>query len=117
MDSAPETRLLSTLADVNDALSGARSLRAGLQRALEILTPLYGVLRASVVLPDAETGHLQIEASAGLTAKDRRALPDYLIASELFGYEQGASTDATARKQGVSSWPTRARCFSTKSAT
>ena len=70
---ASEARLLATLADVNLALSGARSPRAGLQRALEILTPLYGALRASVVLQDAETGHLKIVASAGLTAEERQA--------------------------------------------
>ena len=68
-----EARLLATLADVNLALSGARSPRAGLQRALEILTPLYGALRASVVLQDAETDHLKIAASAGLTAEGRQA--------------------------------------------
>ena len=71
--STSETRLLSTLADVNLALGGARSPRAGLQRALEILTPLYGVLRASVVLQDADAGHLKIEASEGLTTEGRKA--------------------------------------------
>ena len=49
-DTASETKLLSTIVDVNLALGGARSPRTGLQRALEILTPLYGVIRASVVL-------------------------------------------------------------------
>ena len=71
--SASETRLLSTLADVNDALSSARSPRAGVQRALEILTPLYGVVCASVVLKDADTARLTVEASEGLTAKGRKA--------------------------------------------
>ncbi len=71
--SASETRLLSTLADLNLALGGARSPRAGLQRALEVLTPLYGVLRASVVLQDADAGNLTIEASEGLTTEGRKA--------------------------------------------
>ena len=70
--SASATRLLSTLADVNDALSGTRSPRAGVQRALEILTPLYGVVCAWVVLKDAETARLTVEASEGLTAKGRK---------------------------------------------
>ena len=68
-----ETKLLSTLADVTLALDGARSPRAGLQRALEILTPLYGVVRASVVLADADTGRLKIEASEGVTSAGRKA--------------------------------------------
>jgi len=68
-----ETKLLSTLADVTLALDGARSPRAGLQRALEILTPLYGVVRALVVLADADTGHLKIEASEGVASEGRKA--------------------------------------------
>ena len=70
---SPEARSLAALADVNHALTGARNPRVGLQRALEILGDLYGVLRASVVLRNADTGQLEIEVSEGLTAEGRRA--------------------------------------------
>ena len=72
-DAASETKLLSTIVDVNLALGGARSPRVGLQRALEILTPLYGVIRASVVLQDIEAGSLKIEASEGVTPEGKKA--------------------------------------------
>ena len=70
---SPEARSLAALADVNHALTGVRNPRVGLQRALEILGDLYGVLRASVVLRDTDTGRLEIEVSEGLTAEGRRA--------------------------------------------
>ena len=68
-----EARFLATLVEVNQGLTEARSPRAGLQRGLEILGDLYGVSRTSVVLLNATTNRLEIEASEGLAAAGRRA--------------------------------------------
>src|SRR5260221_1150354 len=61
---ARESRRLSTLLEVSQALSGTLNLRAGLHRALEILAK-HGVVRSLVTL-QRENGELQVEASDGL---------------------------------------------------
>src|SRR5215470_3998714 len=61
---ARESRRLSTLLEVSQALSGTLNLRAGLHRALEILAK-YGIVRSLVTL-QRETGELHVEASDGL---------------------------------------------------
>ena len=71
--SASEVAPLALLADINAELVGARHSRAGLQRALEILTQRRRVLQASVVLKDPDSDQLQIAASEGLTPEGRRA--------------------------------------------
>ena len=64
---------LALLADINLALTGPRNIRAGLQRALEILAQQDRLLQASVVLKDLDSGQLEIVASEGLSAEGQRA--------------------------------------------
>ena len=64
---------LALLADINLALTGPRNIRAGLQRALEILAQQDRLLQASVVLKDLDSGQLKIVASEGLSAEGQRA--------------------------------------------
>jgi Nif-specific regulatory protein len=63
---ARESRRLSTLLEISQALSGTLNLRAALHRVLEILAKYHGTVRGMVtLLHDAE---LRLEASVGLDA-------------------------------------------------
>ena len=64
---------LALLADVNAALVGTYNIRAGLQRALQILAQQRRVLQASVVLKSPDSNQLQVAASEGLSAEGQRA--------------------------------------------
>jgi len=68
-----EAEPLALLAEINLALSSARNIRGGLQRALDILAHHQRALQASVVLKDPDTGQLRVAASEGLTAEGQRA--------------------------------------------
>jgi Nif-specific regulatory protein len=67
---ASETRRLSTLLEVSQALSGTLNLKASLHRVLEILTRHHGAVRGLVSLLDAD-GALRVEASDGLADTSR----------------------------------------------
>ena len=80
---------------------------------------------AVVLLGETGTGkelvaHAIHEASAReegpFVAVDCAGMTETLFESELFGYEKGAFTGATHRKQGWSRRPAAARCSSTRSA-
>ena len=64
---------LATLAEINLTLTTSQNLRAGLQRALELLDQQQGVIRSAVVLVNPDSGRLQVEASDGLTLEGGRA--------------------------------------------
>jgi Nif-specific regulatory protein len=64
---ARESRRLSTLLDVSQALSGTLNLRSALHRVLEILAKHHGTVRSMVTLLH-ENGELHVEASDGLDA-------------------------------------------------
>jgi Nif-specific regulatory protein len=64
---ARESRRLSTLLEVSQALSGTLNLRAALHRVLEILAKHHGIVRSMVTLLH-ENGELRVEASDGLDA-------------------------------------------------
>src|SRR3954466_12178028 len=64
---ARESRRLSTLLEISQALSGTLNLRSALHRALEILGKHHGAVRGMVTLLH-DTGELRVEASDGLDA-------------------------------------------------
>ena len=68
-----ETRKLTTLMEINQALSATLNLRAALHRALELLERHPGALRGAVTLLHPESGQLNTTASVGLTPEGRRA--------------------------------------------
>ena len=69
---ASEIRRLSTLLDASQALSGTLDLKAALHRVLEILGRHHGAVRSTVVLLEAETGQLRVEAADGLIRQDAK---------------------------------------------
>ena len=62
---ARESRRLSTLLEVSQALSGTLNLRSALHRVLEILSKHHGTVRGLVVL-QRENNELHLEASDGV---------------------------------------------------
>jgi Nif-specific regulatory protein len=67
-DDTRESRRLSTLLEVSQALSGTLNLRSALHRVLEIIARHHGTVRSMVTLLQ-EHGELAVEASDGLDAK------------------------------------------------
>src|SRR6266849_4372930 len=65
---ASESRRLSTLLDVSQALSGTLNMRSALHRVLEILAKHHGAVRSMVTLLQDNCA-LQVEASDGLDAQ------------------------------------------------
>jgi Nif-specific regulatory protein len=63
---ARESRRLSTLLEISQALSGTLNLRAALHRVLEILAKYHGTVRSMVTL--LHDNELRVEASDGLDA-------------------------------------------------
>jgi Nif-specific regulatory protein len=64
---ARESRRLSTLLEISQALSGTLNLRSGLHRVLEILAKHHNTVRGLVVLLH-DSGELHVEASDGIDA-------------------------------------------------
>jgi Nif-specific regulatory protein len=69
---AGEVRKLSTLLEASQALSSTLDLKEGLHRVLEIFGRHHGAVRSTVVLLDAQSGEVQVEASAGAVPSGRR---------------------------------------------
>src|SRR3989449_6346068 len=67
---ARETRRLSTLLDVSQALSGTLNLKASLHHVLEILARHHGAVRGLVSILHTD-GDLRVEASDGLPDASR----------------------------------------------
>src|SRR5262245_14400231 len=66
METQPRGQL-STLVDINYALTTSGKLRMGLARVLEMLERLEEVTRAAVIVIDPMSGQLRTEASVGAT--------------------------------------------------
>jgi Nif-specific regulatory protein len=64
---ARESRRLSTLLEISQALSGTLNLRSGLHRVLEVLAKHHGTVRGLITLLH-DNGELHVEASDGLDA-------------------------------------------------
>jgi Nif-specific regulatory protein len=64
---------LTNLLDINQILTGAPNLRAGLRRVLEILARHYGMVRSSVTLLSADGTQLNTEALHGFSTDGSRA--------------------------------------------
>ena len=64
---------LETLAEVNSALAGGSSLRAALQRVMQLLDRRDSVVCGSITLLNPDTGLLHVEASEGLASEGRSA--------------------------------------------
>ena len=68
-----EAARLIALAKVNDALADGSSLRASLQRVLQLLDRRDNIVCSSVTLLNPDSGLLQVEAAEGLTPEGRSA--------------------------------------------
>src|SRR6187455_318314 len=64
---ARESRRLSTLLEISQALSGTLNMRSALHRALEILAKHHGSVRSLVTMLH-DNGELHVEASDGIDA-------------------------------------------------
>ena len=64
---------LETLTEVNSALAGGSSLRAALQRVMQLLDRRDSVVCGSITLLNPDSGLLHVEASEGLTPEGRSA--------------------------------------------
>jgi Nif-specific regulatory protein len=73
VDPVASDEQLTTLLDINQILTSAPNLRAGLRRVLEILARHYGMIRSSVTLLSADGTQLNTEALHGFSADGARA--------------------------------------------
>src|SRR5215216_74381 len=67
-----DAREMATLLEIGQTLADARQLRPALGRTLELLGRTQGVTRAFIMLVDADTGELHVEASFGLDDETAR---------------------------------------------
>ena len=61
-----ESRKLATFLGIGQMLAGTYSLKSALARVLETLGQDHGMVRSVVMLLDADTEELRVEASYGL---------------------------------------------------
>jgi Nif-specific regulatory protein len=78
---ARDTRRLSTLLEISQALSGTLNLKSALQRVLAVLIRHHGVVRGMVTL--LHDGELQVEAAEGF--EDRAHLVRFKVGEGITG--------------------------------
>jgi len=69
-----ETRKLTTLLEIGQALAGTLDLKSAMHRALEKLGRHHGMMRSTVLLYDPEADELCVEASYGIKDEAARRL-------------------------------------------
>ena len=71
-DHTNEIRRLATLLEISQALSGVLNLKGALHSVLDLLERRHQVAGAAVLLIDAESKELHVDASAGVRLPGRR---------------------------------------------
>ncbi|MBI3652558.1 MAG: sigma 54-interacting transcriptional regulator [Acidobacteria bacterium] len=71
-DKTKELRMLGTLGDVSQALSGTTHMKAALTRVLELMEKYHGAVLSAVTLKN-ETGEIYLEATIGFNPANQQA--------------------------------------------
>jgi Nif-specific regulatory protein len=71
-DKTRELRMLSTLAEVSQSLSGTTQLKAALHRVLELMEKYHGAVISAVTLRNEKSDELHLEVVNGVTASNQQ---------------------------------------------
>jgi Nif-specific regulatory protein len=72
-EKSKELRMLGTLAEVSQALSGNNQLKAGLIRVLELMEKSHGAVFSAVVLRNEKSGETHLEAASGFNPSNQQS--------------------------------------------
>jgi Nif-specific regulatory protein len=71
-EKSKELRMLGTLAEVSQALSGNNQLKAGLIRVLELMEKSHGAILSAVTLKNEKSGETHLEAVSGFSPANQQ---------------------------------------------